>query len=319
MRILVTGVTGQVGKALTERLKPLGDVVPADRSVLNLAEPGTLAEALDRLSPDMIVNPGAYTAVDRAEDERELAFIVNGEAPGVIARWASRLQIPLVHFSTDYVFDGQGETPWHEDSPPAPLSAYGASKLAGEAAIRAANGPHLIVRTSWVYAAKGANFLRTIARFARERSELKVVADQVGAPTAARVIADTIAGILAADSDNLPQRFAKANGLVNIAASGETSWHGFAVRIVDGLRARGIELAVQSIALLRTEEFSTRAKRPKNSRLDLTRLNEAFGLITPSWTDSLELELDKIAREIRVEQDGASAESLIATNLPGRE
>jgi dTDP-4-dehydrorhamnose reductase len=319
MRILVTGVTGQVGRALTKRLKPLGDVVPADRSVLNLAEPGTLAGALDRLSPDLIVNPAAYTAVDRAEDERELAFIVNGDAPGVIARWASRMQIPLVHFSTDYVFDGQGETPWHEDSPPAPLSAYGVSKLAGEEAIRAANGPHLIVRTSWVYAATGANFLRTITRFARERTELKVVADQIGAPTSARVIADAIAGILAAAGTDLPQRFARANGLVNIAASGQTSWHGFAVRIVDGLRARGIKLAVQSIALLRTEEFSTTAKRPNNSRLDLTRLNQAFGLITPSWTDSLEPELDKIAREIRVEQGGASAEYLIAANLPCRE
>jgi len=299
MRILVTGVTGQVGNALAKRLGRLGDVVPADRSVLNLAEPGTLPEALDRLSPDLILNPAAYTAVDRAEDERELAFIVNGEAPGVIARWASRVHVPLVHFSTDYVFDGQGETPSHEDSPPAPLSVYGASKLAGEEAIRAGNGPHLIVRTSWVYAAAGANFLRTIAHFACERTELKVVADQIGAPTAARVIADTVASILAADSTNLPQRFARANGLVNIAASGQTSWHGFAVRIVDGLRARGIELAVQSIAPLRTEELPTRAKRPNNSRLDMTRLSDAFGLITPSWTDSLEPELDKLAREMR--------------------
>jgi dTDP-4-dehydrorhamnose reductase len=301
MRILVTGVTGQVGKTLIKRLYRLGDVVPADRSVLNLAEPGTLPEALDRLSPDLIVNPAAYTAVDRAEDERELAFIVNAEAPGVMARWASRMQIPLVHFSTDYVFDGQGETPWHENSPPAPLSAYGASKLAGEEAIRAGNGPHLIVRTSWVYAATGVNFLRTIARLACERTELKIVADQIGAPTSAEVIADTIAVILAADSTNLPQRFARANGLVNIAASGETSWHGFAVRIVEGLRARGIKLAVQSIAPLRTEEFPTRAKRPHNSRLDLTRLNEAFGLITPSWTDSLEPALDKLAQEMRAE------------------
>ena len=319
MRILVTGVTGQIGNALAKRLKPLGDVVPADRSVLNLAEPGTLPETLDRLSPDLIINPAAYTAVDRAEDERELAFVVNGQAPGVIARWASRIQVPLVHFSTDYVFDGQGATPWHEDSPPAPLSAYGASKLAGEEAVRAANGPHLIVRTSWVYAATGANFLRTIARFACERTELKVVADQIGAPTSARVIADAIAGILAADGDNLPRRFARANGLVNVAASGQTSWHGFAVRIVDGLRARGIKLAVQSIAPLRAQEFSSRAKRPRNSRLDLTRLNEAFGLITPSWTDSLEPELDKIAREIRVEWDGASADSPVAANLTCRE
>jgi dTDP-4-dehydrorhamnose reductase len=295
MRILVTGVTGHVGKALTESLHRLGDLVPADRSVLNLAEPGTLSEALDRLSPDLIVNPAAYTAVDRAEDERELAFIVNGEAPGVIARWASRMHVPFVHFSSDYVFDGQGETPCREDGPLGPLSVYGASKLAGEQAIRAANGPHLIVRTSWVYAATGVNFLNTIARLACERTELRVVADQIGAPTSAGVIADAMAGILAADGTSLPQRFARADGLVNIAASGETSWHGFAVRIVDGLRARGIKLAVQSIAPLRTEEFPARAKRPHNSRLDLTRLNQAFGLITPAWADSLEPVLDKLA------------------------
>lgn len=301
MRILIAGVTGQVGKALTEGLSGLGDVIPADRSVLNLAGPSTLPEVLDRLSPDLIVNPAAYTAVDRAEDERELAFIINAEAPGVIARWASHAQVPLIHFSSDYVFDGQGKTPWHEDSPPAPLSVYGASKLAGEEAVRAGHGPHLIVRTSWVYAATGTNFLRTIARLACERTELKVVADQIGAPTSARVIADAMAGILAADSSDLSRCFARAKGLVNIAASGETSWHSFAVRIVEGLRARGVKLAVQSIAPLRTEEYPTRAKRPRNSRLDLTRLNQAFGLNTPSWTDSLEPELDELAREMRLE------------------
>ncbi len=300
MRILVTGVTGQVGAALIKRLSSLGDVIPADRSVLDLAEPATLTQALDRLSPDLIINPAAYTAVDRAEDERELAFIVNGAAPGALARWASSKHVPLVHFSTDYVFDGRGGAPWHEDGSPAPLSVYGASKLAGEVAIRSWNGPHLIVRTSWVYAAAGANFLGKIARLACERPELRVVADQVGAPTSARAIADAIAGILEVERIDLPRRFARANGLVNLAASGETSWHGFAVRIVDGLRARGIKVAVQSIVRLRSEEFSTRAKRPQNSRLDLTRLNEAFGITTPSWTDALEVELDELARELRV-------------------
>ena len=167
MRIVVTGVTGQVGKALVTPLAQLGTVVPADRSVLNFAAPTTLAGALDRLAPDLIVNPAAFTAVDRAEDERDLAFTINGEAPGVLAEWAARRDVPLVHFSTDYVFNGQGEARWREDSPTAPLSVYGASKLAGEDAIRAFGGAHLIVRTSWVYAAQGANFLRTIARLAR--------------------------------------------------------------------------------------------------------------------------------------------------------
>ncbi len=296
MRIVLTGVTGQVGRELISPLARLGDVVAADRSVLDLAEGGTLLEALDRLAPDLIINPAAYTAVDRAEDERELAFAVNGEAPAVIARWAARKRVPLLHFSTDYVFNGSGEAPWREDSPTAPLSVYGASKLAGEEAIRGEGGPHLIVRTSWVYAAHGANFLRTMARLARERTELRVVADQVGAPTSARVIADAVIRLLEADLNRLPQRFAQADGIVNIAASGETSWYGFATRIVDGLRARGRPLAVQSIVALRSEEYPTKANRPRNSRLDLTHLQHVFGISMPRWDEALDAELDQLVR-----------------------
>ena len=299
MRIVVTGVTGQVGKALVTPLAQLGTVVPADRSVLNLAAPATLAGALDRLAPDLIVNPAAYTAVDRAEDERNLAFTINGEAPGVIAEWAARRDVPLVHFSTDYVFNGQGETPWREDSPAGPLSAYGESKLAGEEAIRTADGTYLIVRTSWVYAAQGANFLRTIARLARERTELKIVADQMGAPTSARVIADAVTGLLAAEPQNLEARFKRAGGIINIAASGETSWHEFATAIVEGLRARGVQLAVQAIVPLRTEDYPTKATRPHNSRFDLMRLRDVFGLVTPSWREALETELDVLALEMQ--------------------
>ena len=300
MKTLVFGAAGQVGCEVFRAAWPRSfELLPFDKNDGDITDPDAVAGVIAQHRPNLVINLAAYTAVDRAEDEHELAFIVNGEAPGVIARWASRPQVPLVHFSTDYVFDGEGETPWREDSPTAPLSAYGASKLAGEEAIRAANGPHLIVRTSWVYAAQGANFLRTIARLARERTELKVVADQVGAPTSARVIADAVAGVLAADSTNLPQRFARAGGIVNIAASGEASWHGFAVRIVDGLRARGIKLAVQSIAPLRTEEYPTKAKRPHNSRFDLTRLQEVFGISTPSWDEALDAELDQVARDMR--------------------
>lgn len=297
MRIVVTGVTGQVGRALTSTLDQLGTVIPADRSLLNLAEPSTLHEALDRLAPDLIINPAAYTAVDRAEDERELAFTINGVAPGMMGTWAAARGVPFVHFSTDYVFDGQGETPWHEDSPTGPLSAYGASKLAGEDAIRRAKGPHLIVRTSWVYAAQGTNFLRTIVRLARERTELKIVADQIGSPTSARVIAEAVTGLLASDLDYLPRRFARASGVVNIAASGETSWHGFAICIVEGLRARGVPLSVQAILPLRTEEYPTKAKRPHNSRFDLARLRELFGITTPLWSEALEAELDQLTKQ----------------------
>ncbi len=296
MRIVLTGVTGQLGRALIGPLGRFGHLILADRSVLNLADPENLPATLDHLAPDLIVNPAAYTAVDRAEDERELAFAINGEAPAAMARWASRRQVPLLHFSTDYVFDGEGEAPWREDSRTAPLSVYGASKLAGEGAIRAAGGSHLIVRTSWVYAAQGTNFLRTIARLARERTELRVVADQVGAPTAARIIADAVIRLFEVNLNDLPQTFTRTKGILNIAASGETSWYGFAARIVDGLRARGLPLAVQSIVPLRTQEYPTKAQRPRNSRLDLTRLRDVFGITMPPWDEALDTELDQLAR-----------------------
>jgi dTDP-4-dehydrorhamnose reductase len=236
MRILLTGTGGQVGSTLRPLLQGRGDVLAPQRAELDLSRPETLVEGLDELKPDLIVNPAAYTAVDRAEDESELAFRVNAQAPSEIARWAAQHRVPLVHFSTDYVFDGSGDKPWCEDSPPGPLSVYGASKLGGETAIRSAGGSHLIVRTSWVYAAKGTNFLRTIARLAGEREELRIVADQIGAPTSARVIATAVVQIL--QETDLASRFAESGGIVNIACTDETSWHGFATAIVAGLRSR---------------------------------------------------------------------------------
>src|SRR5215831_12380060 len=196
MRILVTGVTGQVGGALVGRLRNVATVVAADRSTLDLSRPGEIASRLDEIAPDLIVNSAAYTDVDRAECERELAFVVNAASPGAMARWAARREVPLVSLSTDYVFDGSGERPWQEDDAACPLSVYGESKLAGEMEVRRAGGPHLIVRTSWVYAAGGRNFLRAISSRARECTELNVVADQVGAPTSAAIVADALARIL---------------------------------------------------------------------------------------------------------------------------
>ncbi|MBV9239815.1 MAG: dTDP-4-dehydrorhamnose reductase [Xanthobacteraceae bacterium] len=298
MRVLVTGVTGQVGGALLTALDGKADVVPAPRAVLDLAQGQMIASALDRMAPDLIINPAAYTAVDRAEDERDLAYRINGEAPGHIASWAARRNVPSIHLSTDYVYDGAGERAWREDDITGPLGVYGASKLAGEDAIRAAKGPHLIIRTSWVYAAKGTNFLRTIARLAAERPELRIVADQVGAPTSAQVIADSIATLVAKHASDLPRRFAAADGLVHLAAAGETSWHGFATAIVDGLRARGAPLKAQSIVPIRTEDYPTKTKRPANSRLDLTRLQRVFGVTTPHWSQALAAELDVLAREL---------------------
>ena len=296
MRVLVTGVTGQVGGALLGALNGKANVVAAPRAVLDLAQAETIASALDWIAPDLIINPAAYTAVDRAEDERDLAYRINGEAPGHIASWAASHGVPLIHLSTDYVYDGSGERPWREDDATGPLSVYGASKLAGEDAIRAAKGPHLILRTSWVYAAKGTNFLRTIARLAAERPELRIVADQVGAPTSAQVIADSIVRVIA--TSDLVGRFAAANGLVHLATSGETSWHGFASAIVDGLKARGAPLKAQAIVPIRTEDYPTKAKRPGNSRLDLTRGQRVFGVATPHWQQALAAELDVLAREL---------------------
>ena len=260
MRILVTGVTGQVGAALRAELEFAGSVIAADRSLLDLSRPEQLRSALDRISPDLIVNPAAYTAVDRAEDERELAFLVNAEAPAVIGGWAAHRGVPLIHFSTDYVFDGSGQRPWREDDTTGPLSVYGASKLVGEQAIRSARGPHLIIRTSWVYAATGSNFLRTIARLAQERKELRVVADQFGAPTSARLLAVAVADILRSSGPLLGERFAASGGLVNVAASGEATWHGFATAIVEGLKARNVPLVAQSIQPIPTEGFSDQSQ-----------------------------------------------------------
>lgn len=299
MRILVTGVTGQVGGALRHTLGSIGSVEAAGRDVLDLARPDRIAAVLDRLRPDLIVNPAAYTAVDRAEDETELAFRINAEAPGVMARWAAGRGVPLIHFSTDYVFDGTAERPWREDDATNPLSAYGASKLAGEDAIRSAGALHLIVRTSWVYAASGTNFLRTVARLARERTELRIVADQVGAPTSARLIAETVAGILGARHGRPAERIAASGGLVNVAASGETSWHGFAAAIVDGLKARDVSLTAEHITPIRTDDYPTKARRPASSRLDLSRLDLIFGIDTPTWSDALEAELDLLAAELK--------------------
>jgi dTDP-4-dehydrorhamnose reductase len=233
--------------------------------------------------------------VDRAEDEVEIAYRVNADAPRQIADWASAKGIPLIHFSTDYAFDGSGERPWREQDPPGPLSVYGASKLAGEVAIREARGTHLIVRTSWVYAAQGTNFLNTIMRLSRERSELRIVADQIGAPTPARIIARIVTTILEQCRSDMRARFTAAEGIIHVATSGQTSWHGFASAIVDRLRVRGDRLQVKNIIPIRTEDYAAKACRPHNSRLDLTRLSRQFGIVPPSWEDALTTEIAHIS------------------------
>jgi dTDP-4-dehydrorhamnose reductase len=297
MRLLVTGITGQVGGALVPRLQRLGTVLPADEATLDFNKLNIIAETLDRFAPDLIINPAAYTAVDKAESESELAMRVNGEAPGIIARWAMTHDVPLIHFSTDYVYNGHGERPWREDDEAHPLSVYGLSKLAGENAIRSSGCCSLIVRTCWVYAAHGKNFLRTIARLAQERKELRIVADQIGAPTSAALIADAILTMVSGGLERFRERCARANGLVHLAASGETTWYGFASDIVKGLKHRGVALAVEDVVPIRSDEYPTPAKRPRNSRLDLTRLQTVFGIKTPGWQTALAPELDEVARK----------------------
>lgn len=294
MRILLTGTNGQVGGALRPLLDKGGTVIAPSRSAFDLSKPETLAGALDGFKPDLIVNPAAYTAVDRAEDERELAFLINAKAPTVIAEWSAQHRVPLIHFSTDYVFDGSSDKPWREDSPTGPLSVYGASKLAGDLAIQSAGGPHLIARTSWVYAAGGANFLRTIVRLADERKELRIVADQTGAPTTANTIANAISNIVLSNASNLSALFARHGGVVNLACAGETSWHGFATAIVGGLKSRGVRFVVETITPIATADFPTKAKRPGNSRLDLSQLRDRFGLTPPTWQEALSTELDSL-------------------------
>jgi dTDP-4-dehydrorhamnose reductase len=296
---LVDGVSGQVGSALREPLCAVGTVLAADRTVLDLSRTGSLLPALDELSPDLIINPAAY----QAEDERKLAYCVNVEAPRVMAHWAASRGVPMVHFSTDYVFDGSGDRPWRENDLTRPLSTYGMTKLAGEIAIRGAGGSHLVIRTSWVYASRGNNFLTTIARLARERKGLRVVADQIGAPTSARSIAHALISIISSEGPHehgpgvnlIKHRFAEVDGLVHMSDKRETTWHGFASAIVDGLRCRGQQLATNTIVAIGTKDFPTKAIRPLNSRLDMTRLEKGYGIQMPDWRQALDVELDQLS------------------------
>jgi dTDP-4-dehydrorhamnose reductase len=276
LRILLLGKNGQVAWELARALAPLGEVTALGRAEIDLADAPRLIAMVRALQPEVIVNAAAYTAVDKAESEREAAFAVNATAPRVLAEEARRSGALLVHYSTDYVFDGAKPVPYVEEDATNPINVYGASKLAGEDAIRGTGCRHLILRTSWVYGPRGANFMLTMLRLARERPQLRVVDDQVGTPTSSRAIADATAAALARAmaSPGLA-------GLYHLAASGETSWCGFARAI---LAQAGIHTPVVPI---RTEEYATPARRPRNSRLDCTRLRAAFGVTLAPWQESL--------------------------------
>jgi dTDP-4-dehydrorhamnose reductase len=289
MKILLTGATGQVGWELARALLPLGEVIAVNRNEANLAELKSLRTIIQQHKPDVIVNPAAYTAVDKAETEQELAFLINAEAPGVLAEEAKKIDALLVHYSTDYVFDGTKSTPYTEDDSTNPVNVYGQSKLAGEQAIQAVAGDYLILRTSWVYASRGNNFLKTILRLAAEREELKIVVDQIGSPTWARLIAETTAHIV---RQVMLERQANSftSSVYHLTSTGDTSWHGFAQKIVDIVREQGkVALKNRAIHPIPTTDYPLPAKRPANSRLATNRLEQQFGLTMPSWDNALRL------------------------------
>lgn len=293
MRILLLGTTGQVGWELRRALQPLGEVVGLARAQADFDDPESL-RACFRCEPDVVVNAVAYTAVDQAEIDVAQAMRINAEAVAVLADEASKRRVLMIHYSTDYVFDGTSSAPYREDALPAPQSAYGRSKLAGEVAVAASGCDHLVVRTSWVFASRGKNFVRTILRLAAERDTLRIVADQFGAPTSARLIADCTARIVdQALRERAQSRF--ASGVFHLSASGRTSWHGFAARIVDRSREIGrtplVATAVEAIA---THDYPLAAARPANSSLDTARVRARFGLHLPDWTIGLDLCLDEL-------------------------
>lgn len=295
MTILLLGADGQVGFELLRALAALGSVTATTRKGVlpdgtacascDLTDHDALRALIASTRPHWIVNAAAYTAVDRAEDEFELAQKINGDALAVIGAAALQIDARVVHYSTDYVFDGAAVWPWREDDPTAPLGAYGRSKLAGEIALRASGAAHLILRTAWVYGPRGNNFLKTILRLARERDRLTVVADQTGTPTTASLIADTTASMLrtmqsAATSDS---RF----GTYHLTANGQTTWHGFASAIVDHAHDAGLLPHKPEVAAITADQFPTKAKRPAYSVLDTSKLQSTFGLALPDWRSEL--------------------------------
>ena len=295
MKILLLGKNGQVGWELQRSLAPLGSVLALDSKSSDycgdLCDLDGLAKTVQRCAPDVIVNAAAYTAVDKAESDTDLAFRVNAEAVAVLAREAKQLGSLLVHYSTDYVFNGQGQSPWQEGSATGPLSVYGQTKLEGEQAIVASGCAHLIFRTSWVYAARGGNFAKTMLRLAAERERLTVIDDQHGAPTGADLIADVTAHAIRA---TLLQP--ALGGLYHLVASGQTTWHGYASHVIAQARLTqpSLALKVGEIAAVPTSAFPTPAQRPLNSRLATHKLQEAFGLVLPPWQQGVNRMLAEI-------------------------
>ena len=281
MKILINGRHGQVSHELQQRLGAVGELVVLGRDQLDLAQPDQIRHQVQNIRPDLIINAAAHTAVDLAESEPQSAFAINAVAPGILAEEALALDIPLIHYSTDYVFDGMKAGPYNEDDTPNPLGVYGKSKLAGEQAIRDVQGQYLILRTSWVYSTHGRNFLLTMQRLLQEKPELRVVADQIGAPTWAGTIANSTLALI-----ERWQTSQVANwGTYHLSAQGETSWFGFAQAIGEALRQQGKPCA--DLLPIPSSDYPTPAARPLNSRLDCSRLQRDWGVSQPDWQTAL--------------------------------
>jgi dTDP-4-dehydrorhamnose reductase len=285
MKILLFGKTGQVGWESQRSLAPLGELIALDTRSTDYCgdflNPGGVAQTVLAIQPDVIVNASAYTAVDKAESDRANAYTINAESLASIAQAAHKIGAALVHYSTDYVFDGSGSQPWSETDTPAPLNVYGASKLAGEQAIAASGARHLIFRTSWVYGARGGNFAKTMLRLAQERESLSIINDQIGTPTGADLLADITA-------QAIPRLLAQAElgGLYHLAAAGETSWHGYAQHVFTQARLHGTVLKLHDdlVKAILTSQYPTAAQRPLNSRLNCGKLKSSFAIHLPHWS-----------------------------------
>lgn len=295
MRLLVIGgVDGQVASSLS-RVDAGGDqIVIRGRPELDMLDPASMTAAMDAVQPDVVACVGAYTAVDQAETERDLAMRLNADAPGHLARLCAARGLPMIHVSTDYVFDGTGDRPWVETDAPNPQTVYGVTKLAGEQAVQAAGGRHAILRTSWVFAAEGKNFVRTMLRLAQTRERLTVVDDQVGHPTFAPFISVTILAVARRMAGDAPRLSGAPSGVYHMTGEGVASWRGFADAIFEGSRARGGPVA--EVEPIPASAYPTPARRPLNSRLDASKLAREYGLRLPHWRDGLSDCLDAIAR-----------------------